>query len=951
MPTGTWTHVAVTFNGDTATMYVNGVPAASGTAPMVAPMFGQPFCYLGKSMWNADPNFSGRLDDFRIYNYALTGKEVYSLWGGSTNHAPAFSSNPINLPAATQSTNYSTLSKTLTSYASDVDGGTLTYTKVSGPSWLTVASNGALAGTPANSDVGVNSFVVRVADSTGASDDANLYITVNNVNDAPVWSSSSLAKPVVTRDQPYVSFSLAGDASDPDSPYGDTISFSKVSGPAWLIVAADGTLSGAPGASDVGVDTFVVRVTDSSGAFNDITLSITVLPFVQRSQYSFEGDTTDALSGFNGVATGSPTYAAGRLGQAIVLDGSTSYVTLPSDVASYHDITIAAFVYWNGGNAWQRIFDFGNDTSHYLMLTPSTGSVMQFSIINGGSAQQVNSSAALPIGRWVHVAVTLSGNTGTLYVDGVAVATNTSLTINPDDFRPAKNYLGDSQYSADPLLSGRLDDFRIYNYALTAAQVFDIANPIPEVPSGLVTTGLQAKVVLTWNIAQAAQTYTVKRSLTSGGPYTTIASGITSTTYTDAGLTNGTTYYYAVSATNAKGESADSSEASGTPSDLLQRLKFDETGGTTAVDSSGNSYSATLVNSPTFVAGKLNNALNLASASSQYATLPNGFLSTLGDFTITAWVNVATFSTWARIFDFGTGTTNYMFLTPQYATGSNAAKLRFEIRTPSVTSQQLNSSIAITANTWNHIAITLSGNTATLYVNGSLAATNSGMMLRPSSLGSTTQNYLGRSQFSADPYFNGAIDDFRIYSRALSASEIATFQSSLTAPQNLAAAAGPEQAVLTWNPVTNASGYKIKRGSLSGGPYATIAGATSASYTDTGLTDGTIYYYVVSALNVSEESPDSSEVGVIPSAPISAAEKLPPVLAIASDGDSGNSATLTVAQTVRGHTYQLQYTADLANGPWQNIGSPQSGTGGDLQFVTPIVDTNPAGFYRIQVHR
>ncbi len=70
------------------------MPAASGTAPMVAPTFGQPLCYLGRSMWTSDPLFNGRIDDFRIYNYALTGKEVYGLWGGSTNHAPAFSSNP-----------------------------------------------------------------------------------------------------------------------------------------------------------------------------------------------------------------------------------------------------------------------------------------------------------------------------------------------------------------------------------------------------------------------------------------------------------------------------------------------------------------------------------------------------------------------------------------------------------------------------------------------------------------------------------------------------------------------------------------------------------------------------------------------------------------------------------------------------------------------------------------
>ena len=73
------------------------------------------------------------------------------------------------------------------------------------------------------------------------------------------------------------------------------------------------------------------------------------------------------------------------------------------------------------------------------------------------------------------------------------------------------------------------------------------------------------------------------------------------------------------------------------------------------------------------------------------------------------------------------------------------------------------------------MAVTLSGNTGTLYVNGVVVGTNSNMTLRPSSLGSTTQNYLGDSQYTADPALLGSIDDFRIIGRALSAAEIRQF--------------------------------------------------------------------------------------------------------------------------------------------------------------------------------
>jgi cellulose 1,4-beta-cellobiosidase len=67
---------------------------------------------------------------------------------------------------------------------------------------------------------------------------------------------------------------------------------------------------------------------------------------------------------------------------------------------------------------------------------------------------------------------------------------------------------------------------------------------------------------LTWNASANATSYNVKRSTSSGGPYTTIATGVTSTTYTNAGLRNNTTYYYVVSAVNGGGESQDSGQAS-----------------------------------------------------------------------------------------------------------------------------------------------------------------------------------------------------------------------------------------------------------------------------------------------------------------------------------------------------------------------------------------------------
>ncbi|MGA2853212.1 MAG: LamG-like jellyroll fold domain-containing protein, partial [Verrucomicrobiota bacterium] len=197
------------------------------------------------------------------------------------------------------------------------------------------------------------------------------------------------------------------------------------------------------------------------------------------AEFLFATNTWDN-SGYcnNGMAVGAPNYTTGHISQAhsIVLDGANSYVQLPVNIAEGGAFTFAAWVYWNGGNAWQRIFDFGNDTSHYLFLTPSSGSTtLRFAINNGSGEQTVERSGALASGSWQHVAVTLNGSTAVLYVNGTSVATNNSVTIAPSAFSPIKNYLGKSQFP-DPLFSGKLDEVEIADFTMTPAQISALYN-------------------------------------------------------------------------------------------------------------------------------------------------------------------------------------------------------------------------------------------------------------------------------------------------------------------------------------------------------------------------------------------------------------------------------------------------------------------------------------------
>ena len=200
---------------------------------------------------------------------------------------------------------------------------------------------------------------------------------------------------------------------------------------------------------------------------------------------------------------------------------------------------------------------------------------------------------------------------------------------------------------------------------------------------------------------------------------------------------------------------------------LVAWYKLDETSGTTASDSSGNGKNGTLVNGPTWGAGMIGGAIVLDGVD-DYILLPTGLMSAVTDFTVCAWAKLDANNGWNRIFDFGTGTSNYMFLTPSAGGGP----LRYAITTTSNGSeQQMDAPSALPIGGWQHVAVTLSGTTGKLYVNGALVSTNTSMTLNPASLGSTNQNYIGKSQWG-DPLFDGKIDDFRIYNRALSASEI-----------------------------------------------------------------------------------------------------------------------------------------------------------------------------------
>jgi hypothetical protein len=308
--------------------------------------------------------------------------------------------------------------------------------------------------------------------------------------------------------------------------------------------------------------------------------------------------------------------------------------------------------------------------------------------------------------------------------------------------------------------------------------------------------------------------------------------------------------------------------------------------GTNAVDSSGNGYNGTITGTygSTYgsTPGEIGNALSLSDSSSSpaYVTAPTSFataLSSMTNFTLSAWVDPANLSEWSRVFDFGDNTTLYMFLTTSDANG----RPKFAITTSSDGGEQsVESNVALTTNTWNFLSVTLSGSVATMYLDGVEVGTAGGFTLNPSSLGVTTLDYLGKSQWSADPAFNGDLDDFRVYGTALSGASIAQMYSqgvaaSTAEPSGVTAAADADGTIsVAWtNNATGDTAYLLERATDSTFDASLVSEPLppdSTSYLDTNVNTGSTYFYRVTAimpgdLNAGPVVAATSATAVLPS--------------------------------------------------------------------------------------
>src|SRR5262245_42481753 len=137
-------------------------------------------------------------------------------------------------------------------------------------------------------------------------------------------------------------------------------------------------------------------------------------------------------------------------GSAVNLDGVSGYAQVTNGVWFSGDFTVEGWVLVRSYNNWSRLIDFGSgpDTDNvYLTLSAGAGGFPAMGVFTNNGTPVLFAGSKLPLGQWTHLAATLSGTTGTIYINGVNVGSRT-LNLPPNIIR-TNNYIGRSNYGQD----------------------------------------------------------------------------------------------------------------------------------------------------------------------------------------------------------------------------------------------------------------------------------------------------------------------------------------------------------------------------------------------------------------------------------------------------------------------------------------------------------------------
>ncbi|MCH5211134.1 MAG: S-layer homology domain-containing protein [Oscillospiraceae bacterium] len=189
-------------------------------------------------------------------------------------------------------------------------------------------------------------------------------------------------------------------------------------------------------------------------------------------QYTFDGK--KELTDENGknelkLSGGASVTNDGNVGKALLLDGVDGFAQLPSGIMS-DSMTITAWVKMSAFRTWGRVFDLGTDSNNNFFLSPYSGGTARIEMKSPSGVDTMDTVQETER-DWVHYAVTYNKGTLSYYRNGLLIGSKANLSIKPTDIKDELNYIGKSHYDGDAYLSAAIDDFRIYDKALTAQEI------------------------------------------------------------------------------------------------------------------------------------------------------------------------------------------------------------------------------------------------------------------------------------------------------------------------------------------------------------------------------------------------------------------------------------------------------------------------------------------------
>jgi hypothetical protein len=391
------------------------------------------------------------------------------------------SSGPANTPPIANSRSISVFEDTATPVTltgSDADGDPLAYAITSGPAHGSLSGSApAMTYLPAPNYSGADSFAFRVNDGHGVSNTATVSITVQATNDAPAASGDAFsvaAGSVLSVAAPGV---LAND-SDVDSV---SLVAQVVTGTAngMLTLNGNGSFTYSPSAGFAGVDTFAYRASDGQATSGIATATITVVSAVPANAliaaYGFNEGAGAVLNdrsgrGHTGTIAGATWAGAGRYGGALAFDGVNDWVTV-NDTAALDlttGLTLEAWVNPSAVSSWRGVLTKEQPGGLAYALYGANGASRPAGFADIGGEIEIGATANLAIDVWTHVAVTYDGTILRIFVNGAQVSTRAqtgAITTSTGALRIGGNGIWGEFFQ------GRIDEIRIYNRALTLAEI------------------------------------------------------------------------------------------------------------------------------------------------------------------------------------------------------------------------------------------------------------------------------------------------------------------------------------------------------------------------------------------------------------------------------------------------------------------------------------------------